>query len=109
MHGTPRIRLHAIEADRQAASSKGGSAPRRIDLSDARRPTLDTPEKIAAVVESYVGGLASGKATPSKLKAVTSAAHVLLQALEAGRVRKELDELKAAVKRIEELRVDVPR
>src|SRR5437870_8873845 len=97
-------------ADRRSdAASRGGRAPRRIGDLAGFRPTLDSPEKIAAIVESYIGGLASGRATASQVKAVTGAAHVLLQALEAGHVRKELDELRAAVKRIEELRVDVPR
>ena len=97
-------------ADRRTdAASRGGRAPRRIGDLSGFRPTLDSPEKIAAVVESYVGGMASGRATASQVKAVTAAAHVLLQALEAGAVRKELDELRAAVRRMEGVGIHVPR
>src|SRR2546426_4605267 len=81
----------AIALRRADAASRGGRSPRRIHL-DGVRPTLDTPEKIARVVESYIGGLANGRATANQVKAVTAAAHVLLEALDAGIVRRELDE-----------------
>jgi hypothetical protein len=89
--GTERCWFHTpgLEAERLEAASRGGRAPRRIYLGDVR-PTLDTPEKIARIVESYVGGLASGKATAAQVKAVTSAAHVLLKALELGDLKAEL-------------------
>src|SRR5437899_5413513 len=74
---------------RKDASSRGGRAPRRIGDLTGVRPTLDTPEKIAAIVESYIGGLASGRATATQVKAVVAAAHVLLEALEIGRARGE--------------------
>jgi len=94
------------EAERQAASAKGGSAPRRIggDLAKAlsRPEVLDDPMRIAALLETMIGGATSGKVSPGQLRAVTGACRALLQALEAGDLRRDVDELKAAVERIEE-------
>ncbi len=102
----------AREAERLQASAKGGSAPRRtgIDLGKAlaRPEILDDPMRIAALLETMIGGATSGRVTPHQLRAVTAAARVLLQALDAGDVRAQLDELRAAVERIEGGRVLVP-
>ncbi len=91
-----------IAERRTEASARGGRAPRRTGIAfEDAKPQLDTPEKIATVVESYVGGLATGKATAAQVKVVTDAARILLAALDAGAVRREIDALKEAVKRIE--------
>jgi hypothetical protein len=57
---------------------------------------------IAAILESLVEGVVSGKASVSQLRAVAYASRTILAALEAGDVLDELERLKAAVRRIEE-------
>jgi hypothetical protein len=101
------------EAERQAASAKGGSAPRRagVDLGKAltRPEILDDPMRVAALLESLVGGTVGGKVSPGTLRSVTYALRTVLAAIEAGDVKRRLEELEAAVKGIEEGRVRVPR
>ena len=101
------------EAERQAASAKGGSAPRGtgVDIRKAleRPEILDDPMRIAALLETMIGGATSGKVSPSQLNAVTAACRTLLAALEAGDVRDDIDELKARLKEMERTGFHVPR
>jgi hypothetical protein len=99
----------AMEAERLAAASRGGSAPRRpaLDMGKAlsRPEILDDPMRVAALLESLVGGTVGGKVSPGTLRSVTYALRTVLTAIEAGDVRRRLEELEAAVKGIEEGRV----
>lgn len=91
------------EAERREAASRGGRAPRGgVDLTKAlRRPEiLDDPMRIAALLETLIGGSTSGKVSPGQLRAVTAACRAILEALAAGDLRRDVDELKAAVKRM---------
>ncbi len=94
------------------AASRGGKAPRnKADLAKAlQRPEiLDDPMHVAAVLENLISGVISGKVSVGTLKAVSYSSRVLLQALEQGDVRKEVEELRAALKRLEEVRAYVSR
>ena len=75
----------------------------------SRPEVLDDPMRIAALLETMIGGATSGKVSPGQLRAVTGACRALLQALEAGDLRRDVDELKAAVERIEEAGARVGR
>src|SRR5438876_3567590 len=95
------------------ASVEGGRAPRRVRI--ATGPSLERPKhlrggnEIAAFLESAIGGTVSGKMSTTQLKAIASASRVMLAALEAADVQEQLDDLRAAVKRIEETGFRVTR
>jgi hypothetical protein len=92
---------------------KGGRAPRRVKI--ASGPALERPKhlrggnEIAAFLESAIGGTVSGKMSTTQLKAIASASRVMLAALEAADVREQLEDLRTAVKRIEETGLHVTR
>ena len=93
-----------LEVQRADAASRGGRAPRnRADLTKAlaRPEILDDPMRVAAVLENLISGVVSGKVSASTLKSVAYSSRVLLSALEQGDLRKELEDLRAAVKRLE--------
>ena len=81
----------------------------------ASGPKFDRPKhlrggiEIAAFPESAIGGTVSERMTTTQLKAIAAASRVMLAALEAADVQEQLDDLRAAVKRIEETGFRVTR
>ena len=95
------------------ASVRGGKAPRRIHIDSG--PNFERPKhlrggnEIAAFLESAIGGTVSGKMSTTQLKAIAAASRVMLAALEAADVQEQIEDLRTAVKRIEETGFRVTR
>ena len=106
----------AKEDERREASSRGGRAPRGpVDLSDVLQEgpkSLRTLEAVAAANESVIGGVLSGRISLDRGRVMINGFRLqaqVLESIDAAKIRQELDELRAAVKRIEGERAYVRR
>lgn len=91
-------------SERRDASSRGGlGQQQRLDPSKSfKRPILfNDPIRVAAVLEKALVSHLAGSLSSKSLVAVASSARAILQALDDAQTRKELDELRSTVERIE--------
>ncbi len=108
--GSPYCWWHdpAKEEERREASSRGGRAPRTpVDLTavfDEGPKSLRTLQAVAAANESVIGGVLSGKVSLERGRVLMNGFRLqaqVLESIEAAKIREELEDLRAAVRRIE--------
>ncbi len=116
--GSPFCYWHdpSKEEERREASSRGGRAPKTpLDLSNVLEEgpkSLRTLEAVAAANESIIGGVLGGRISMDKGRVLINGLRLqasVLESIDAAKIRQDIDELRAAVKRIEEERAYVRR